>query len=270
MLQKIACLHLRPAGGISRRSCGQKPAHCGWLPILIPILALASCGTVSTPLGNVQQGQIVGGATKQVANVQPVGGFLPNPGLLQPGNPGAPDLLYRSSTAILSNYSRIMLEPVTVWAGPNSSFNNLPPAQRQILANKFHWDLRQALAKHCVLTNVAAPGTIQLRFAMVDATAPNPVLNTVATYTPYASSAYDAASFLLNNGVGYFAGSTTVEGYATDASTGALIWEAVDKRAGTTSMAENTLNTKLDIEHAFQAWSAQLASRLQQLGICTK
>ena len=270
MLQRISGLYMHALRRTFGKSCEQKTADRGWLPILIPILALASCGTVSTPLGNVQQGQIVGGATKQVANAQPVGGFLPNPGLLQPGNSGDPDLVYRSSTAILSNYRRVMLEPVTVWAGPDSSFNNLTPAQRQILVNKFHWDLRQALANHCVLTNVASPGTIQLRFALVDATAPNPVLNTVATYTPYASSAYDAASFLLNNGVGYFAGSATAEGYATDAATGALIWEAVDKRAGTTSMAENTLNTKLDIEHAFQDWSAKLASRLQQLGICQR
>ena len=239
-----------------------------WRPVLVAALTLSACTQMNTPLGTVQQGQIVGGATKQVVNVQPVGGFLPDPSLLQPGGPGNPALIYRSSTATPASYSRVLLEPVTVWAGPSSTFTNLPPAQRQTLANKFYADLRTAIAKHCVLTTQAAPGTIQLRFALVDATAPNPVLNTIATYTPYASSAYDAASFLLNNGVGYFAGSATAEAYATDATTGALIWQAVDERAGTTSMAENTLNSKLDIDHAFQAWSEQLASRLVQTGIC--
>jgi hypothetical protein len=47
-----------------------------------------------------------------------------------------------------------------------------------------------------------------------------------------------------------------------------LLWQAVDKRGGTTSMLENTLDNKLDIDHAFVAWSNQIASRLQQMGVC--
>lgn len=233
-------------------------------------LMLAACSQQVDPLANIQKGQIIGGATKRIANAQPVGGFLPNVALLQPGGAGDPDLIYRSPNAQPSSYGRVLLEPVTVWSGPGSNFANLPPAQRQALANRFATNLRQTLSKHCTLTSRAAPGTIALRFALVDATAPNPVLNTLATYTPYASSAYDAASVLLNNGVGFLAGSATVEAYATDAVTGALIWEAVDKRGGTTSLAENTLNSQLDIDHAFQAWSDQLASRLVQTAICPR
>ena len=88
--------------------------------------------------------------------------------------------------------------------------------------------------------------------------------------TPYASTAYSLGSLAFNNGVGYFAGTATAEGFATDASTGALIWQVVDKRGGTTSLAENTLNTWLDVDHAFQAWSEEIASRMQQLGACSR
>src|SRR5207302_2236073 len=80
--------------------------------------------------------------------------------------------------------------------------------------------------------------------------------------------AYSLASLGFNNGVGYFAGTAAAEGYATDATTGTLLWEAVDKRGGTNAVAENTLNTWLDVDHAFEAWSEQLASRLQELGAC--
>jgi hypothetical protein len=38
----------------------------------------------------------------------------------------------------------------------------------------------------------------------------------------------------LLNGVGYFAGTATAEGYATDATNGGLLWEAVGRRGGTT------------------------------------
>jgi hypothetical protein len=33
-------------------------------------------------------------------------------------------------------------------------------------------------------------------------------------------------------------------------------------------VAENTLDTWLDVHHAFAAWSKQFVTRLQQLGIC--
>ena len=78
------------------------------------------------------------------------------------------------------------------------------------------------------------------------------------------------ASLAFNNGVEYFAGTATGEGYATDATDGALLWQAVDKRGGTTALAENTLNTWLDVDHAFQAWSDQLATRMQELGACRR
>jgi Protein of unknown function (DUF3313) len=244
-----------------------------WHLALIPLLAIAACSQPLQPLqlgplGTVQQGQVVGGATEQMTNVQPVGGFLPNPALLYQGGAGQPALIYLNPSAVLSSYNQVLLEPVAVWSGANSVYTNLPPDQRQALANKFYADLYQVLSIHCAMAAAAAPRTMRLRFALVDATAPNAVLNTVAIYTPYASTAYDAASFLLNKGVGYFAGTATAEGYGTDAITGALLWQAVDKRGGTTAMAENTLDTKLDIDHAFVAWSNQLASRLVQVGVC--
>ena len=58
-----------------------------------------------------------------------------------------------------------------------------------------------------------------------------------------------------------FAFGMLAEGYVMDASNGTLLWQAVDRRGGTTSMAENTLNSWLDVDHAFQSWSEQLASR---------
>jgi hypothetical protein len=43
---------------------------------------------------------------------------------------------------------------------------------------------------------VASPslGTMRGRFALVDAKIPDAIVNTVATYTPYASTAYGLAS----------------------------------------------------------------------------
>ena len=236
---------------------------------LATIAALTACAQSGGGLGGmVQPGQIVGGGTKQIAGVQPVGGFLPNPSLLNPGGAGQPDLAYRSPTANFASYNKVILEPVAIWAPPDSPLNTVPVEQRQAAANAFYSDLYNALSRRCQMVTAPSPGTMRMRFALVDAKIPNSAVNTVATYTPYASTAYSLASLAFNNGVGYFAGTATAEGYATDATNGGLLWEAVDKRGGTTAVVENTLNNWNDIDHAFKAWSEQLASRMQELGAC--
>jgi hypothetical protein len=237
--------------------------------VLAAIGALTACGQSGGGLGGmVQPGQIVGGGTKQIAGVQPVGGFLPNPSLLNPGGAGQADLVYRSPTANFASYNKVILEPVAIWAPPDSPLNTVPLEQRQAAANAFYSDLYNALSRRCQMVTAPSPGTMRMRFALVDAKIPNSAVNTVATYTPYASTAYSLASLAFNNGVGYFAGTATAEGYATDATNGGLLWEAVDKRGGTTAVVENTLNNWNDVDHAFQAWAEQLASRMQELGAC--
>jgi hypothetical protein len=229
--------------------------------------ALAACGQTSGG-GLFQTGQIVGGGTKELRDVQPVAGFLPNASLLQPGGSGRAALVYRNPTADFSRYNKVLLEPVAIWTTPDSQLNNVPQSQRQAAADRFHSDLYNALSKRCQMVTSPSPGALRLRIALTDAKTPNATVNTVATYTPYVSTAYSLASLGFNNGVGYFAGTASAEGYATDATSGTLLWEAVDKRGGTTAVAENTLNTWLDVDHAFQAWSEQLAARLQELGAC--
>src|SRR5947207_14695032 len=94
--------------------------------------------------------------------------------------------------------------------------------------------LYKALSKRCQMVTSPSPGTMRTRFALVDPKIPNATVNTVATYTPYASTAHGLASLAFNNGVGYSAGTESAEGYATDATNGGLLRQAVDNRGGTT------------------------------------
>jgi hypothetical protein len=218
--------------------------------------------------GTLQAGQLVGGATKQTAGAQPVGNFLPNPSLLAPGTADQVDLVYINPAANPASYTSVYLAPVVVLAPIDSRLSAVSPEQRQVVAQTFYKDLNTALAPHCNMTSTPSRGTIQLNFALVDAHLPNAAVNTVATYAPYVSTAYDLSSLAFNHGVGYFAGSAEAEAFAVDARTGTLLWQAVDSRAGTTSSVENTLNTWLDVDHAFQAWAQRLASKMIGFGYC--
>jgi hypothetical protein len=246
------------------------------LSLAVIVAALAGCShkDIADPIAQqpnaaIQPAQLIGGGTKQMSeDVKPVGGFLPRPELLQPGGPGRAALVYRNPQ--ISKYHKVMIDPVTIWAGPNSDLNQVPADQQRALANALYSDLYNALKGHCQMVQVASPNTVHFHFALVDTKEPNPVLNTVATYAPYASSAYSVASFAFNKGVGYFSGTATGEGFATDAMNGTLLWEAVDKRGGTTALAANTLDNWRDVRHVFEAWGIQFREGLQQLGVCHK
>jgi Protein of unknown function (DUF3313) len=232
-------------------------------------IALACAGLLTACQGDgFQKGQIVGGATKQMRDVEPVGGFLPDPSLLEVGGQGASALMYRNSSVNLSRYDALILDPVTIWTGPNSPVATVPEEQRQVLANTFTSDLYQTLKTKCRMTQKSGPGVARLRFALVDVTTPNATLDTIANYTPYLNVAYKLASAGLNQGVAYLAGTATIEGYATDSVNGAILWQAVDKRGGKTALLTNTLNTSTDADNAFKAWSSRMLVGLQQLGIC--
>jgi hypothetical protein len=233
-------------------------------------IVAAVIGTTLAACAQTTPGKIVFGGTRQIKDVQPVAGFLPAPSLLQPGDRGQAALVYRNPTANFAVYNKVFLDPVTIWTSPDSALNRVRESQRQALANLFYADLYNALSKHCqMVSSLSRPGTMHLRVALTDATTANALLNTVATYAPYGiSMAYRLASLAFNNGVSFFAGRAAAEGYATDATTGTLLWQAVDRRAGRTAIIANTLNSWRHVQNAFQAWSAKLVARLQELGAC--
>lgn len=216
----------------------------------------------------IDRGRIIGGSTKQLRDVRPVRGFLPKPGLLRPGTAGQAALVYLNPAANFPSYKKIMLDRVVIYTTADSQLNKAPQGQRQAVATKFYANLYNALKQRCQMVQKASPGTLRLRVALTDATRPNAAVNTVATFAPYVSTAYSVGSAALNKGVGYFAGTASVEGYAVDAAKGTLLWQAVDKRGGTTALVANTLDSWRDANNAIEAWSSKIAARLRELGAC--
>src|SRR4051794_15045972 len=98
--------------------------------IALPIVAaVAGCGVVGGQDAMIQKGQLVGGATKQVTDVQPVPGFLPQPSLLSPGGAGRVALVYVAPDADLPSYRTVMLDRVVISAGRDSPLVSVPRGQ---------------------------------------------------------------------------------------------------------------------------------------------
>jgi hypothetical protein len=207
--------------------------------------------------------------TEQVAmQAPPAPSFLPNPGLMQKGQSGQFDRVYLEPGANWGSYTKILLEPVTIWTGPGSDMDKTSPQTQKALAGSLFTDLYNAFSKRCQMVTEPSSGTAIVRVALIDATSVNPTLNTISTYEPHIRLLDILAGKAFDNGVAYWVGTATIEGYGKDATTGALLWQGADERAGTKAWGRDTFNSWDDVDNGFKAWAAQTDKRLAALGVC--
>jgi len=229
---------------------------------------------VVLPMAAVSMVALLGAcpATQQVSMQTPAAGsrFLPAPSLLQPGQSGQVDQVYISPSANWRSYSKMMLDPVTIWSGPGANFDNASPKTQKALADAFYSAVYNAASQRCQMVREPGPGTMRWRVALVDASSANPFLNTLSTFEPHVKLADMLAGVVFDGGVAYWVGQATAEGYAKDATTGALLWEGQDSRAGTKAFMRDTLNSWVDVDNAFKAWADQFAQRLSDWGACSQ
>ena len=227
--------------------------------IALPIMALA----VVAALGACAE-------TKEVTMEQPppASAVLPDPALLQRGTTGEVDQVYLNPSANWASYTKVILDPVTIWTGRGSDMANASPAEQKALADAFYTELHNAVAKRCQMVTEPSPGTMRWHIALVDAKSANPFLNTLSTYEPQIHLLDVLAGFAFDHRVAFWVGEATAEGYARDATTGTLLWEGVDERAGTKALRRDTFNSWDDVDNAFKAWAEQFVIRLTELGAC--
>src|SRR5262245_14685446 len=235
-----------------------------WSSIVLP-LALVAMSALLSACATTKQ---VAMPTPTMATPTPGSAFLPDPSLLQAGTTGQIDRVYLNPNANWGSYTKMMLDPVTIWSGRGSNMDKASPKEQKALADAFYTDLHNAVSKQCQMVTEPGPGTMRWRIAIVDASSANPFLNTLSTYEPHVHLIDVVAGYAFNDGVAYWVGQATAEGYATDATTGTLLWEGQDKRVGTKTWGRDTLNSWDDVDNAFKAWSAAFAKRLGELGAC--
>jgi hypothetical protein len=227
--------------------------------VALPIMALA----VAAALGACAP-------TKEVTMEQPpaAAAVLPEPSLLKRGTSGEVDEVYLNPSADWASYTKVILDPVTIWTGRGSDMAKASPAEQKALADSLYTDLHDAVAKRCEVVTEPSPGTMRWHIALVDATSANPFLNTLSTYEPQIHLLDVLAGYAFDDGVAIWVGEATAEGYARDATTGTLLWEGADERAGTKALRRDTFNSWDDVDNAFKAWAEQFATRLGELGAC--
>jgi uncharacterized iron-regulated membrane protein len=120
--------------------------------------------------------------------------------------------------------------------------------------------LQEQLGKKFQIVNNAGPGVLRLQAAMTDAETATPVLRSVSMIIPQAHMLSNLK--YLATGTFPFVGGAQAEMKLTDAVTGEVLAEAVDKRIGGGSYTTGFQWQWGDAENAINKWCEMTAERL--------
>ncbi len=170
-------------------------------------------------------------------------------------------LVYINHDLDWRKYTKIHLDPITVFVGKDSALGKVKPEDRKMLANVMFDDVHAALGKDYEMTRGYEPGTMLMQIAITEADESNVVLDTISSVIPQTRVLSGMKS--LATGVSAYTGAASAEIKITDAATGTLMGAAIDRRGGTKSLVGVT-DSWHDITEAYRYWAEKLRYRLCQ------
>ena len=176
---------------------------------------------------------------------------------LSPGTDGQIALRYVNPSAKWTQYTKIMIQPVTFWGEENSKVST---EDQQRLVNFFYTALNQEVSKQFQVVDQDGPDVMQLQVALIDVIAATPGLRTITMVIPQAR----LLSTVKRGATGSypFVGGAQAEFKLTDSLTGEVLAAGVDRRIGGGSVSTAAQWEWGDAENAMKAWSKLAAERL--------
>jgi hypothetical protein len=177
--------------------------------------------------------------------------------LLEVGGKEQSGLRYINPAVNWSQYNKILIDPVTFWAGDKTKIS---ASDQQMLVNYFFQQMKEQLGKKFELANQPGQGIMKLDVAMTDVETATPVLRSISMIVPQAHMIANLK--YLATGTMPFVGSAQVEAKLTDSVSGTVLALAVDKRIGGGSFTTGFQWQWGDAENAIDHWAELLATKL--------
>ena len=189
-------------------------------------------------------------------------GFLSDYSLLGEGK-GEYEALrrYINPDADWGSYDKVMLDSVTVWKNPETK--DVSPEDLQMLTDFLYSHLHEALSQDYTMVSHPGPGVMRAAFAITEAEASDATADVVTSIIPQTRILTGIKGYAVGGKPG-FVGSAGFEAKITDAKTGKILMEAVDRRGGTKDLSGMT-NEWNDVEKAYIYWAGALRYRLCSL-----
>jgi hypothetical protein len=202
-------------------------------------------------------------ATMQARNAAK-SGFLGDYSQLKEGGDGKALLVYIDPAVDVKSYTRIIMDPVKLYASSENSMSNVSPDDRKKLLNYADAAIREQLAKDYVFVREPGPGVMRLRVALTEAEDSNVTMDTISTVLPIGLAL--AGIQTAATGSCSFVGSAGIEAELQDSQTGKRLMAAVDRRVGGKVTGQgDKFDEWRTVKNAIDFWAQKLQTRLAEL-----
>lgn len=191
-------------------------------------------------------------------------GFLGDYSELVKGGAKQAERRYLRPDVDWASYTKILLDPVTLWRGNKSREEGVSGTDAQALANYFHGVIYQALANQGFeMVNSPQPHTLRVQVALTKLNESHVVMDVISTVVPVGIALSGAQDVLT--GKPSFVGSATIEVKVTDSETGELLGAGVDGRVGGKSLEASQFSSWGDVKKIMNEWAERGSYNLCEL-----
>ncbi len=204
---------------------------------------------------------IAGPAIAQTKDHAPVA--LPSARVLAQDKPGTESWTYAQPTSVFTKYRTVIVDPTTVYQGPDAQFDDVELADRDRYAAVITDELRQEIAKTFPAPARPQADTLRLRVTILGATKTKGGIATATRVTPvgFGLSALKSA---LGRG-GSFTGSILYAVELYDARTNELLLAAVRRRTPDPLDVPATLSQTETVKAVAREFADGARKRLEHL-----
>ena len=177
--------------------------------------------------------------------------------LLTTGSKDQAGQRYVNPTAQWSQYSKVLIDPVTFWGGDSTK---LSAADQQMLVNYASQQFKEQLGQKFQIVDQAGLGVMKIDVALTDAETATPGLRSISIIVPQAHMLANLK--YLATGSMPFVGAAQGQVKITDSVSGQVLALAVDKQIGGGSIKAGFQWKWGDAENAINHWAELLTTRL--------
>jgi hypothetical protein len=205
----------------------------------------------------------VGACATYQAGSTKTSGFLGDYSQLKEGKDGQALLVYIDPKADFKSYSRVLMDPVKLYASQANSMSNVSKEDRQKLVNYADAAIREKLAKDYAFVQTPGPGVMRLRIALTEAEDANVTMDTISTVLPVGLAVSGLQA--LATGSCSFVGSAGVEAELLDSQSDKRLMAAVDRRVGGKVTGQgDKFDEWRTVKSAIDYWAERLQKRLAE------
>jgi hypothetical protein len=202
---------------------------------------------------------LAGCAGGQAGKAMPAG-FLRDYSQLREGKEGEALLVYVKPDVDFRKYTKILLEPVTVWKTKDTT--GISAIEAALLADELDDEVRISLDRDYELVKTAGPDVLRIRAAITEAKQSWYVEDGIIGHSDPDSGPLKPPT--PSNATRDFVGGAAAEAEVLDSLSGERLLAAVDRRVGKRGWKVKESSWD-DVEKVFSYWSERLRARLEDL-----